>query len=472
MILRKLVAGTAGALLLAAVAGIALPGVASAAAVEDVGENVPAQPYLHNPDSLDWLGSYNVNGQQSWCIDFALKAPDTAEQFTTSQTLTTKWGTPVDPTTAAEISYLLLRNGNTTSPDTAAALSYLLHSWTAAPQNLSQLLPSNTFQTIAFDAPAHLASLTKAFPNAATAITTMRADAAANHGPWTTTTTAPSPLLIGTATKWTITVLNTAGKGVANVPVTVTATGATLPNGTATQILSTPADGSALTVEVTPTGPNPKLVATLSSPSPTPVVRVPTDPNTQKVVTTGGITPLTSQATGTALTAPGNLTVTKTDATTKAAIAGALLEVTGADKKTAAVKQDGSALVGTDGKPLALTTAGDGTAQVTGLKTPQTVCVIETTPPPGYDQAFDANSPPTVCGQVTPGATLRLALTNVPNKIPVKIPAGGPPPSITATALVISRPAPAALVGFGGLLVIGAAMASTLFARRASRRRR
>jgi hypothetical protein len=100
------------------------------------------------------------------------------------------------------------------------------------------------------------------------------------------------------------------------------------------------------------------------------------------------------------------------------------------------------------------------------------VCLIETTPPPGYDQAFNPASPPTVCGALVAGGTLKLALTNVPNKVPVAINAGGPPPTMTAMTTVLSQPAPAALVAFGGLLVIAAGGTGLVTARRAARRRR
>jgi hypothetical protein len=479
MALRTRIAGVGGVVLLAGLIGLTAPGTAAAATpmapdcpatgpCEDIGESVTAQPYLHNPDSLDWLGSFLVNGQEAWCIDFALAAPDQTETFTTGTTLQTKFGATVDPTTAAEISFLLLRFGKTTSPDEAAALAFLLHKWTAPPDATHTTGPTNTFQTIAFDAPTHLGEMTA---SAQAEVATMTADATANHGPWTSTMAAPSPLIIGTATSWTVNVLGASGKGVGSVPVTITATGATLPNGTASQVINTPADGSALSVAVTPTGTSPKLVATVDSPAAIPLVEVPAAANTQKTVTTGGVTPITTTTTGTAQNSPGNLTVTKTDANTKAAIAGASIEVTGADKTSPALKQDGTPLAGTDGKPLVLTTGANGTAQVTGLQAPQAICVIETTPPPGYDQSFNPAAPPTACGTVNPGATLQLALTDVPNKIPIKINAGGPPPTVSTEALVVSRPAPGALVGFGGLLVIGAA-GGTLIARRVSRRRR
>ncbi|HEX5402033.1 MAG TPA: hypothetical protein VFX16_06990 [Pseudonocardiaceae bacterium] len=471
MALRKLAAGVVGTLVLTGAVSLASPGIATAATQEGIGFNVtPAQPYLHNPDASDWMGSFIVGGQQVWCVDFALKAPDTNEKYSDGDTLQTKFGAALDPTVAAEISYLLLRFGNTTSPDDAAAMAHLLHAWTAAPQTPSQLDPANDFRHIAYDIDYHLKKLPA---SAQAAVTALSADAAANHGPWTTSMAAPTTTqVIGTPANWTINVLNAAGKGLSNLPVTLTATDATLPGGGTTDVVNTPADGSPLTIEVTPTGDNPKLVASVDSPAAIPRVRVPADVDTQKVVTTGGTTPITSTATGTAETPPGKVTITKTDATTKAPIPGVKLELTGPDKKNPALRADGKPLTGPDGKPLILTTGTDGTAVADGLHTPQQVCIVETAPPPGYDQAFKASSPPTVCGALIADGTLKLALTNVPNKVPVAIPAGGPPPTMTALSTVLTKPAPAALVLFGGLLVIAAGCVGLVTARRASRRRR
>lgn len=482
MALRTMIAGASGAVLLIGLIGMGTPAAASVTptfpncssdlttACQDIGESAsPAQPYQNNPDHSDWFGSYLVNGKESWCIDFALAAPPQSESSTATLPLTTKFGAPVPADIASEMSFLLLRFGSTQSPDEAAALAWLLHKWTASPDNGHTTDPGSTFATVAFDSsPASEARLPASTQNE---IGTMLTDAQANRGPWTVAVNAPAPLIIGTATNWTVSVVGATGKGVGNVPVSLTATGATLPNGTASQVLSTPADGSPLNIAVTPTGANPTVTATVDTPNPTPTVQAPSAPNTQVVVTTGGTTKVTQSASGSAQTAPGNLTVTKSDANTKAPIAGAMIEVTGSDKASPALKQDGSKLVGTDGKPLVLTTGADGTAQVTGLQTPQAVCVIETTPPPGFDQSFDPKNPPTECGTINPGATLQLALTDVPNKIPIKIPAGGAPPTVTTEALVVNQLNPAALVGFGGLLVI-AAGGGVLVARRVSRRRR
>ncbi|HEX3649187.1 MAG TPA: hypothetical protein VHV49_12225 [Pseudonocardiaceae bacterium] len=467
MALRKLAISVAGTLLLAGAIGVLSPGVASATPEQAIGRAIaPAQPYHNNPDKSDWLGSYLVNGQRVWCIDFALAAPEPNEQYTDGATLETKWGTAVNPTIAAEISYLLLRYGNTTSPDDAAALAHLLHSWTAAPRNPSQLDPANDFRHIAYDVNFHLSRMTAATK---ASVAKLQADASANHGPWTESMAAPTTSqVIGTAGDWTVNVHNTAGKGLADVPVTITATDATLAGGSDSEVVNTPADGGPLVVAATPTGPNPKLVATLDSPAPMPKVRVPVRADVQKVVTTGGTTVLTTTRTTTANTPSGNVTVTKTDAHTKAPIPGVTLELTGPDKRNPAIASDGRPLTGSDGKPIVLTTGVNGTATQTGLHTPQEVCFVETAPPPGYDQAFNPKSPPTVCGQLVPGATLKLSLTNVPNKVPVAIPAGGPP-TLTATSTVLHRPAPTALVLFGGLLVIVAGCVGLVTLRRASR---
>lgn len=469
MSVRTFAAGLTGALLLAGLSSVVLPATASAAAPPQQGlgyQVTPAQPYLHNPDHADWTGSYVVGGKQVWCVDFAYLAPGSDEKYRPGQKLATKWGTPLDPAIAADISYLLLRYGNTTSADDAAALAHLLHTWTAAPQKPGQLDPSNDFRTIAYDAAYHLGKLP---PSAQRAVSDLTADANANHGPWTTSVAAPTGAqLVGTPANWTVHVLNAAGKGLAAVPVTVTATDATLPNGTATQVLTTPADGGPLAVPVKPTGPNPKVVIALDSPADAPTAQAPLTPDVQQVVTTGGTVALTAQAATTAHTAPGVVRVLKSDAHSKAPIVDATLELTGADKASPAIGQDGAKLTGPDGKPVLLRTGVDGTASVPNLRTPQDVCVIETTPPPGYEQAFDPHAPPTACGTVTPGATLSLTLTNVPNAVPVAIPAGGAP-TMTAMGLVVTRPAPGALIGFGVLLVVGAGLVGSAFARRARR---
>lgn len=475
MDLRKLAAGATATLLLAGAATVLAAGTATAQVQRtNNGWAVPAQPYLHNPDTTDWLGSYIVGGQQVWCVDYALKAPDTNEQYTADGALTTKWGTPIDATTAAEISYLLLRYGNTTSQDDAAALSQLLHEWTAPPSASpdpgNPYDPSLDYQQIAYNAPLHLQELQSVSAGAATAVTTLQNDAAANHGPWTMSMTAPkAQQLIGTADAWTVNVLNAGGTGLANVAVTLTATDASFPGNTTTEVVNTPGDGSALSVTATPTGPNPKITAAVTSPAAMPNVLVPADPSMQKIVTTGGTTPITSTATTTAQSAPGTITVVKTDAKTNKPLANATFEITGSDKKSPALSLLGAPILGSDGTPLTVTTGANGQATVNNLRTPQTVCMIETSPPPGYDQAFTPSSPPTQCAQVDAGQTVTVSVTDTANKIPVAIPAGGPPATMTAMSTVLAQPAPIALFVFGGLLLIAAGFAGTVVLRRRRR---
>src|ERR1051326_6541699 len=141
MALRTMIAGASGAVLLIGLIGMGTPAAADTPtfpncpsdltkACQDIGESVsPAQPYVNNPDHSDWFGSYLVNGKESWCINFALAAPAQSEPSTATVPLTTKFGVPVDPTIASEMSFLLLRFGSTQSPDEAAAMAWLLHMW-------------------------------------------------------------------------------------------------------------------------------------------------------------------------------------------------------------------------------------------------------------------------------------------------------------------------------------------------------
>jgi hypothetical protein len=432
-------------------------------------ETSPAQPYKGNPDATDWAGSYIVNGRQSFCVQFAFLAPDSDEQYQPGQPLMTKWGTPLSADVAADISYLLLRYGDTKNADQAAALSHLLHSWTAAPQTPDQLLPTNDFRHIAFDAPFHLAKLP---PAAQAAVETLRADATANHGPWSRSLTAPTkPQIIGVADNWTVTVTGAAGKGLPSVPVTVTVTDGTLESGKATGVLTTPADGSPLLVPVTPTGANPSVTVELASPADQPVVQQAIQVDTQRIVSTGGEKKLTDTKATTAKS-PGQVKVTKINEKTGAAIPGVPLRLTAADKTTPAKGIDGKPLVGTDGKPTVLITGSDGTATVANLDTPQEICVIEVASPSGFEDSFDPNAPPTECGTVDAGATLALSVANKPNvpKVPIKVPAGDRP--VAAGYAAVDSISPLwAVLAVGLLVLIGAGLLGLGIRRRMASRR-
>ncbi|MDA3627340.1 hypothetical protein [Saccharopolyspora oryzae] len=445
---KKWVTAVLGTAVLTGGSLLAVPGAASADPQEAVGhETRPGQPYRNNPEpDRDWLGSYLVNGQQVWCVQFALTAPDSGEEYQPGDELKTKWGTAIPEDTAADISYLLLRYGNTQSPDEAAALAHLLHSWTAAPRSQADLDPDNDFTRIAYDADAHLAKL----PESAKAkVESFKAEAGENRGPWEAELTAPEgEQTIGQAAEWTLTVQRTDGKGIGGVPVQLSPTDVEIEGVGDDGAVTTPEDGSPLKLQVTPTGPNPKITGKLSAPADRPYVRqaVNQPDTTQRVVSTGGEQELSVEAETTAVTAPGVVKVGKTDSESQAGIAGVSLRVTAADGSPA-VRQDGTPLVGEDGQPAVVVTGDDGTAEIADLRTPQEIKIVEVKPAPGYEEAFDEANPPSVTGTVEGGRTLELSLVNKPNTptVPIRIPAGDPTPESGV---------PAGLLGLAGLTAV------------------
>ncbi|MEV0085850.1 hypothetical protein [Saccharopolyspora sp. NPDC050642] len=449
---RKWLTAVLGTAVLAGGSLLATPGAAGADPQEAIGhETRPGQPYRGNPEpDRDWLGSYLVNGQQVWCVQFALTAPDSGEEYQPGDELKTKWGTKLPDDVAANISYLLLRYGNTQSPDEAAALAHLLHSWTAAPRSQADLDPENDFKSIGYDVDAHFAKLPQ---GAQTAVEELKAEAAANRGPWTAELTAPEgEQTIGQAADWTLVVQRADDKGVGGVPVELALTDATVEGLDADGTVTTPEDGSPLALKVTPTGPNPKITGKLSTPAERPYVRqaVNQPDTTQRVVSTGGEQELSVEATATAVTAPGVVHVGKVDAESQAGIAGVSLRVTAADGSPA-LRQDGTPLLGEDGQPLVVVTGEDGTVTVPDLRTPQEIKLIEVAPAKGYEEAFDEANPPSVSGTVQPGETLELSLANTPNTptVPIHIPAGDPTPADGGT--------PAGLIGgLAGLTLVAA----------------
>ncbi|WP_433871392.1 MSCRAMM family protein [Saccharopolyspora sp. CA-218241] len=457
---RKWVAAALGTALLAGAGAFAVPGAALAAVQEGVGHEVtPGQPYGGVSRDRDWLGSYMLQGQHVWCVQFALTAPDSGQEYQPGDPLGTKWGDPLAPEIAANISYLLLRYGDTQSDHEAAALAHLLHSWTAAPRTPADLDSGNSFTEIAYDIDFHYDKLPA---EAREAVERLRAEAEANRGPWEAELTAPEgEQTIGETAEWTLAVTRAEDQGVGGVPVRITATDAEVA-GLTDGVATTPADGSPLVLEVTPTGPNPTITGELAAPADRPYVRQAVDApdTTQRVVSTGGEQQLTVEATTTAVTAPGQVRITKVDEQSQARISGVALRLSLPDGSPA-LRQDGTPLVGPDGEPAVLTTGADGTAVIPDLKTPQEVMITEVSPAPGYEEAFDPANPPSVTGVLEPGQTLELVVSNVPNTptVPIRIPAGDDPGVNLG------------LLGLGGMALVGAVAVGGYALRRPERQR-
>ncbi|MEU4444640.1 hypothetical protein AB0K14_25060 [Actinosynnema sp. NPDC050801] len=473
MVWRRL----AGAVLAAGLALLAVPatGGAQPAVERGAGHETDAQGYRGKPAGGDWLGSYKWRGQQVWCVQYSLLAPDGNVEYKEGDELLSKGGARLADDVAGSISYLLLRYANTQSADESAALAHLLHTWTAYedPGKGISLDPNSDYKHIAYNADFHFQQLGR-FGQAQQAVGRLEAEAAANRGPWTAKVSAPQEeQIIGTPDTWVVDITKTGGGQVAGAPVTVELADATLETGAATGELATPTDGKALAVQVVPTGPNPSVTVRLDSPADRPKVHIPADDNMQRIVTTGGEKKLTANASTTAKTAPGAVKVGKTDAESGKAIAGVALKVTAPDGTSPAKRQDDSALAGPEGTPIVLQTTADGTVEVPDLRTPQEICVIEVAPAKGYEEFFDPNAPPKVCGTVAAGQTLALALTNKPDKpvVPITIHAGSEGAGVVAKAAYTTRLSTGALVGFGGVVLLGAAFAGLLVRRRATARR-
>jgi hypothetical protein len=481
---RRALTGLVAAALFGALSVTVGAPAASAASQEGIGYEIkPGQP-MTPTSNRNWLGSYVVGGQQVFCVSFQLKAPNTDEEYRTGDELLTKWGTKLPSDEAANISYLLLRYGDTKKPEEAAALAHLLHSWTAAPRTAADLDPSLAADEIGYDADFHLTRLPA---DAQAAVARLKTEAGTNRGPWTASVAAPEgDQHVGTAGEWTVTVKNAKGKGVPDVPVKLTATAATLgedaaagkPDGTTAAgnsspqaaagdvTLKTGADGT-VKVSLTPTGDQPKLAASLTAPADRPYVRVPVNTGVQRVVSTGGEKELTAQGVA-EVAKPGQVQVTKTDANSGKGIGGAVLRITGEDRTSAALGQDGKPLTGADGKPVVVTTDGKtGAVTVENLRAPQKICVVEVSAPPGYTNAFDPQNPPSACGTIEPGKTLALAVSNKPNEVPHAIPAGDRP-VVQAQGAVETSYSTLGVAGLGLLALLGSALVG-FAARRASR---
>ncbi|WET78566.1 SpaA isopeptide-forming pilin-related protein [Amycolatopsis sp. QT-25] len=468
--------------LLGALSATVAAAPASAAKEEGVGYQVtPGQTVGGESRDRDWLGSYVVDGKHVFCVSFQLKAPDTNEKYQPGDELLDKWGAKLPEDTAANISYLLLRYGGTRDNAEAAALAHLLHSWTSKPRSSEDLKPTLSKEKIGYDVQNQLAKLKAQHADAATAVEKLTKDAEANRGPWTTAIAPPKEdQHIGTAGEWTISVKNAKGKGVSGVPVQLTPSNATVESGESTKPASTSnaksvkattvktGEDGTVTVKVTPTGDQPKLSSSLSAPADRPYVQFPVETGVQKVVSTGGEKELKAQGVA-VVSKPGKVQVTKVDAKTDKGIAGAALRITAKDKATAAAGHDGKPLNGADGKPAVVTTEGEnGTVTVENLRTPQEICVVEVSAPPGYTNAFDPKNPSSACGELKPGETLALEVANTPNEVPRAIPAGDRPVAMMQ-GTVENSASTAGILGVGALALLGSVMVGVA-ARRSSRR--
>ncbi|GAA3855853.1 hypothetical protein GCM10022243_21490 [Saccharothrix violaceirubra] len=450
------------------------PGVSDAAAEEGIGYTTPAQGYIAKPGNTDWVGSYIWRGKHVWCVQYALLAPDSDVEYSDGDELRTKAGADLPDDVASYISYLLLRYSTTTSADESAALAHLLHSWTAAPQPGLELDPDvATYLTVAYDEQFHYDGLP---PTAQQAVNTLRQDAIANRGPWTVTATEPEDSqTIGTPGAWRIDVTKADDSPVRGAPLTVEVVGGELENGGTTGEFTTPTDGTALEVQVTPTEEEVSLVVKLDSPADRPVVHVPDQGQgaaMQRIVTTGGEKKLTAQAETVARTAPAEVRTVKTDSETGRPIGGVALRFTAGDGVSPAIGQDDRPLVGADDKPVVIQTADDGSITVPEVRTPQEVCVVEVAAPRGYEEDFDPNAPPKVCTTAQPGQKVDLALRNKPNKpiVPLKIPAGVDGSGVVATGASTTRTDAGALIGYGGGVLVAGVLLGAWVRRRATAR--
>lgn len=479
--IRKLIAGASGAAVIAG--GTLLTGALSAEPAqaqphhimnEQLGHGhkvVPGQVVDGDPWPSTWLGSFVVRGEQVWCVQFGFESPDHDEQYQPGGDLTDKWGGPLPDGTAAKVSYLLQQHGTTKSDDQAAAVAHLLHSWTAAPRSEADLDPTLPAEEIAYDVEYHKSWLADHEPQVLELAERFRADAERNHGPWQATLSAPSEQqVIGQPATWTLQVTGAEERGIGGVPVALRVSDATVRGLSEDGKVTTPADGSALRLEVTPTGPNPKISGELVAPAAQPNLRQSSaDPHgKQRVVSSGGEEKLAVQADTAAVAPTGALRVSKIDEVSKAGIAGVALRVS-APNGAAALRTDGTPLVGEDGQPLVVTTAQDGSVTVPDLRAPQEVRVTEVAPAKGYEQSFDALNPPAVNGTVRIGQTADVVLSNRADvaEVPLHIPAGDPRGDVTEVVAPTTRdPLSAGLIGFGALAVLGAAAGGTVAHRR------
>lgn len=339
--------GTRGALTVTALSGLLVTALASPAAADTDRANgyyvEPGQVHAGNPEGArEWLGTYQVQGEPVFCVDYQFKAPETDEEYEPGDELLTKWGNDLPTERAAKISYLLLRYGDTESDKTAGAVAHLLHSWTADPDYDGGSLGKNVAaEKVAYDIDFHADAMTDEQQEL---VGELDAEATKFRGPWTAELTAPEDdQVIGTADQWSVTVETAAGTGVPDIPVTVELTDAepnSADDSSAEQNDSSaeqdrkateaddnqPGDDNSVTIttdndgtadlDVTPTDEDVAAHADLPAPAAQPRVQEPIDDSIQTVVSTGGEQELTAEQNLTAKPRPPKSTTATTTETT------------------------------------------------------------------------------------------------------------------------------------------------------------
>jgi hypothetical protein len=260
--------------------GLALvpAGAASAVPVQTMHGQIvtPTQPFDTSTDTFasqpEWLGAYEVNGVRSWATSFALGAPDSAA-LTSLVTIATKWQGHLTAAQQAQLSTLLVMHGNAMNDDEAAAVSLLILDDMSSPTAAGHAAgddtdPSRKVDSIAFDKAYALSKVDATVQTDAAALDT---ESQLFSGQWTLDIEAPATAKVGSASNWTVRVVGPDGTtGVPNRPITLTAAHGVFANGTKTITATTPGDGTAAMIALTPTGMAPSISAASEAPAAAP----------------------------------------------------------------------------------------------------------------------------------------------------------------------------------------------------------
>jgi hypothetical protein len=236
----------------------------------------PTQPFDTTTDTFatqpEWLGAYEVNGEKSWATSFALGAPDSSINAS-EETIATKWQGHLTATQEARLSTLLVLHDNPANDVEAAAVELLILDEMSSPTAAGHMAgqdtdPSRKVDSIAFD---KTYALSKIDPAVQTEAATLDTEAVTFTGTWTLNLAMPAHSQVGAASDWSVQVLGPDGMtGVPNRPIQLTATQGRFANGMTTITVTTPSDGSAILVPLTPTGSAPSISAASESPASAP----------------------------------------------------------------------------------------------------------------------------------------------------------------------------------------------------------